>query len=175
MELQELLEKRKSIRKYLNKEVKREDLEKIIDATRLAPSWKNSQVIRYHVVTSKEMLNQIKLSLPEFNQENVKDAPVLIISSYIKNRSGFKRSGEAENEVGNGWGCYDVGMHDMILLLKARELGLSSLVMGIRDASKIKDILNIEEDILSVIALGYSEFDPERPSRKSINEIVKFY
>ena len=64
MELQNVLESRRSIRKYLNKSVKQEDVRKIIEAAILAPSWKNSQVTRYYVVQSENKLNQLKQYLP---------------------------------------------------------------------------------------------------------------
>ena len=47
-------------------------------------------------------------------------------------------------------------------------MGLSTLVMGIRDAAMLRGILNIpaEEEVTSVIAVGYAEEDtPARPSR----------
>lgn len=49
----------------------------------------------------------------------------------------------------------------MALLLKATELGLSTLVMGIRDAAKISEILEIPENeaVVSVISVGYSDAD----------------
>ena len=133
MELQEVIEKRRSIRKYKQQKVSHQDIETMIQAAILAPSWKNSQVSRYYVVESDEMVTQIKNTLPEFNQNNAKDAPVLIVSSIVLNRSGFNRDGTPTNELGNGWGYYDCGLHNMNLLLKATELGLSTLVMGIRD------------------------------------------
>ena len=46
MQLQEVLEKRRSIREYQNKPVEREKIQAIIQAATLAPSWKNSQTGR---------------------------------------------------------------------------------------------------------------------------------
>ncbi|MCI9049633.1 MAG: nitroreductase [Coprobacillus sp.] len=177
MELQKVLESRRSIRKYLKKPVEKKDLEKIIEAAILAPSWKNSQVTRYYVVQSDDMLQQVKQCLPEFNQNNVKDAPILIISTIILNRSGYERNGEACNELENGWGYYDCGLHNMNLILKATELGLSTLIMGIRDAKKISELLNIpvSESIVSVIGVGYQDIEPSMPKRKTVEEITKFY
>jgi len=177
MELQEVIEKRRSIRKYKQQKVSHQDIETMIQAAILAPSWKNSQVSRYYVVESDEMVTQIKNNLPEFNQNNAKDAPVLIVSSIVLNRSGFNRDGTPTNELGNGWGYYDCGLHNMNLLLKATELGLSTLVMGIRDQDKIKELLNIPENeaVVSVIALGYGDINPEMPKRKTVEDITKFY
>ncbi|WP_434784704.1 nitroreductase family protein, partial [Thomasclavelia cocleata] len=99
------------------------------------------------------------------------------VSTFIKNRSGFERDGTASNELGNGWGCYDLGIHNQNLILKATELGIGSLIMGIRNEKKIRTLLNIpaSEIIVSVIALGISDIEPERPKRKNIDEICKFY
>lgn len=65
----------------------------------------------------------------------------------------------------------------MNLLLKATELGLGTLVMGIRDAGKLKEVFEIpeEEIVVSVIGVGYADVDPEMPKRKSIDETAKFY
>lgn len=175
MELDEVLNKRKSIRRqYLSKEVDDEVIRQVIEAAILAPSWKNSQVTRYYIAKSKEALQQVKNALPEFNQENVGQAPVLIVSTIVLNRSGYNKDGTPTNELGNGWGYYDCGMHNMNLLLKATELGLSTLVMGIRDEQKTKEIFAIPDSqaVVSVIALGYSDMEIERPQRKTFEDIV---
>lgn len=175
MELQDVLEKRKSIRgHYLPKKISNKTLQQIIEAAILAPSWKNSQVTRYYVAQSDEVLQKVKAALPSFNYENVKDAPLLIVSTIVLNRSGYNKDKTPVNELGNGWGYYDCGMHNMNLLLKATELGLATLVMGIRDEKAIRDIFEISQDesVVSVIALGYSDVDVERPLRKSWKDIT---
>ena len=74
-------------------------------------------------------------------------------------------------------GFYDCGLGSMALLLKATELGLSTLVMGIRDAAKISEILEIPENeaVVSVISVGYSDADPERPARKPVEKLAHFF
>lgn len=178
MELDQVIKTRRSIRKYTNKEVDENSIEEIVRAAILAPSWKNSQTARYHVITSKEMLKTFKDEcLPEFNRENCKDAPVLIVCSFINNRSGYERDGTPSNELKNGWGCYDLGLHNQNLLLKATELGLGTLVMGIRDANRIQEVLkmNASETVVSVIALGYPAMEPEMPKRKQVEDIITYY
>ena len=178
MSLDQIIKQRRSIRKYKKKPVSNEQIQLLIQAAVEAPSWKNSQPARYHVITSQPLLNEFKeRCLPEFNQENCKDAPVLIVTTFIKNRSGFERDGTASNELANSWGCYDLGLHNQNMILKATELGLSTLIMGIRDENKIREMLNIpaEETIVSVIALGYKDIEVDRPKRKSVDDICKFY
>src|SRR5699024_5255814 len=112
--------------------------------------WKNSQVTRYYVAQSEEALKRVREALPEFNRNNTKDAPVLIVSTIVKSRSGYNVDGTASNELEDGWGCYDCGMQNMNLLLKASELGLGTLVMGIRDAGKLKEVFEIPEEEIVV-------------------------
>lgn len=177
MKLQDALEGRRSIRKYQDRMVLDKDIQAIIEAAILAPSWKNSQVTRYHIVKSKEMVDKIKQALPDFNIENIKNVPVLIIPTIVLNRSGYERDGTPANELKNGWGYYDCGLQNMNMLLKAYELGLSTLVMGIRDAASLRALLDIDdsESIVSIIALGYGDIEPSKPKRKSVADITKYY
>lgn len=177
MQLQEVLEKRRSIREYQSKPVEKEKIQAIIQAATLAPSWKNSQTARYYVVSGPKTLQAVKSALPEFNQKNVENAPVLIVTTFVTGRSGFGSSGDPDNELGNGWGCYDCGLQNENLLLKATELELSTLVMGIRDGGKLRDILQIpdQEAVMAVIGLGYSEAAPKMPKRKRVEEIAHFF
>lgn len=65
----------------------------------------------------------------------------------------------------------------MALLLKATELGLSTLVMGIRDAAKSVKFWKFlkMKRIVSVISVGYSDADPERPARKPVEKLARFF
>lgn len=178
MQFDQVVSSRRSIRKYQDKPVEKAVVEQLIQSAILSPTWKNSQTPRYHVVMSEEMLKKVKEEcLPEFNAKNCQNAPVLIICTFVKNRSGFERNGEPSNEVGQGWGFYDCGMHNETLILKATDLGLDSLVMGIRDGGKIREVLNIDEaeEIVSVISVGYRAADAEMPKRKAVEDITKFY
>jgi len=178
MEYQKVVEARRSVRKYdSSKAVDKKTVIELLEAAILAPSWKNSQTARYYCVLSVELLNILKNDcLPLFNSNSVKDAPVLIVSTFVKDRSGFERNGEPTNEIGNGWGFYDLGMHNENLLLKAKDIGLDTLVIGIRDQDKIREVLNIshEEIIVSVIAVGYAAEEAKMPKRKAVDEIAKF-
>lgn len=178
MNLKEILENRVSVRHYLDKEISKEDVVDIVEKATLTESWKNSQTARYHIIMDRDKINEFRAKcLPEFNANNCLNASALIITSFIKNRSGFERDGSPSNELGNGWGIYDAGLHNQTLILAAAEKNISSLVMGLRDENAIREMLNIEEDetIISVISLGYAEKKSPRPKRKDASDIVKFY
>lgn len=178
MELNKAMKTRRSIRKYLDKKVPKELIEEMLDAARYGETWKNSQTPRYHIITSDEMLKTFKETcLAEYNRRNCANAPVLIVTSFVKDRAGFERNGSPSNELQNGWGIYDTGLNNQNLILKATELGLGTLVMGIRDEREIRKLLEIpaEEIIISVISVGYPDIDPEMPKRKTNADIAKYY
>lgn len=64
MELQEVLNSRRSMRSYdAEKKVTKEQLETIINAAILAPSWKNLQTSRYYCILSDEKLKNSDISV----------------------------------------------------------------------------------------------------------------
>lgn len=180
MNFQETLEKRRSVRNYIaDKEIDKDTINKLIQAASLAPSWKNSQTGRYYCVMSKDMLIKFRETcLPEFNTNNTINASAYIVTTFVKDRAGFDRtSGMPVNKAGNGWGFYDLGLQNENLVLKAKDMGLDTLIMGIRDEEKIREMLSIPEEqiIVSVIAVGYSDAKPDMPKRKDTEEIVSFF
>ena len=68
MKLDECIQNRKSIRSYQKTEVPKEDIEKIISAAQLAPTWKNFQTTRFYVVCSEDKVQEMKKhGLSSFN------------------------------------------------------------------------------------------------------------
>ena len=106
MELQNVLNNRRSMRNYdAAKKVTKEQVETIINAAILAPSWKNLQTSRYYCILSDEKIEEFRQKcLPKFNQKNAEGA-ALVVATFVKGCVGFDRlSGEPVNECGNGWG-----------------------------------------------------------------------
>ena len=123
-----------------------------------------------------EILEDLRaLALPSFNQNSSAHA-ALIVTTYVKNVVGF--NGETPvNEIGNGWGAYDLGLHDAYLVLAAANAGYDTLIMGIRDADVIREKLRIpeNEEIMSVIAVGKRSAEPSVRPRKELDEVVRFF
>ena len=148
MEFQKLIEERRTIRKYSpESRITKEDLLAVIRAAQEAPSWKNSQTGRYYCVMSEEMVEKVS------------------------------RECLPDNELGNGWGCYDLGLQNENLILKAKELGYGTLIMGLRAGDKLREVLSIPETetVMAVIAIGKAAEEPARPKRKDVEDIVRFY
>lgn len=177
MEFSQLLRERRSIRHFDGRPTDPALLRSLLEAAVLAPSWKNSQTARYTVVTSPELLQRIRNeALPEFNAANCAGAGALIVAGFVRGRSGFDRDGTPVNELGDGWGAYDLGLQNENLVLQARELGLDTLIMGIRDEVRLRELLGIDPAVavVSVIAVGYRAQDAEMPQRKSVDEFARF-
>ena len=148
----------------------------MIKAAQEAPSWKNSQTGRYYCVLSEDLAAKIrKEALPESNAAKSEHA-TLVITTFVHNRSGFQKDGTPDNELGNGWGCYDLGLQNENFILKAQELGYATLIMGIREESKIREILSVpqEETVVAVIAVGVASEQPDRPKRRETDAIARF-
>lgn len=178
MNFLELIEARQSIRNYDGeKKPDRATIEKLLTETFEAPSWKNKHSARYYCIVSDEMIEQVKSEcLPKFNAKNAEGA-ALIVTTFVKGECGFELDGKQTNEVGDGWGYYDLGLHDAYFVLSAKNKGLDTLIMGIRNADKLRDILNIPEEELigPVIALGHASKTGKVIKKKTIQEVAKFY
>ncbi len=176
MQFENLIEERRSIRAFdASYKVWEEEVNKLVYAIQ-APSWKNSQTARYYAALSDGMIEKVSECLPAFNVASAKGA-ALVVTTFVANRSGFERDGNPTNECGNGWGYYDLGLHNENFVLQATNMGLSTLIMGIRDAKKLRELLSIPETetIVAVIAVGKAAQSPEKPKRKEPADILRVF
>lgn len=173
----EVLQTRRSVRSYdASKTITKEEVQELLIATQEAPSWANMQPSKYYVAMSPEKVAAVQELVGERNKQNVAGAPVLIVSTYEKGKSGFFR-GEQANEVGDGWGAYDNGLSNAYFILKARAKGFDTLIMGMRDSDSLRTLFNIPENeaIMAVISLGYRADEPQQPKHRPLNEVVQFF
>ena len=178
MELQTAFETRRSIRHYdAEKKVTKEQVETLNQRQQvLHRHRKNTQTSRYYCVLSEDKVAEFSQKcLPEFNQKNSAGAGALIVTTFVKGLVGFDNDGNPVNEAGDGWGYYDLGLQNENLLLKATELGLDTLVMGIRDGEAIREMLNIPEteNVVAVIAVGLQSKRSQYAKKKRIRRNCK--
>lgn len=105
MEFSELLKERRSVRKYQEATISKEELEDIINAALLAPSWKNTETGRYYAICDRVKIDEFRnSSLILGNAEKCENVACILVSTFVKNISGFcKSTGEPDNECGNEW------------------------------------------------------------------------
>ena len=175
MEFEDLIEARRSVRKYAPSEISGTELETIVGEALNAPSWKNTEVTRYYAAIGAEAKGRLwNEALPSFNVTSTANAAALVAVTFKKGESGYMGTAAA-NELGEMWGAYDCGLASAYFVLAAKNHGWDSLILGIRDAEKIKALMGIPEDevVTSVIALGKAAQSAAKPSRKPVGEVLK--
>lgn len=101
-----MLKTRRSVRKYSDQPVTREVLDAIFDAVTYAPSWKNTQSVRYTVVESAELKARIADEAVlgfALNQKTISRCPVLLIQSTVNSISGHSPDGSVDTSKGDTW------------------------------------------------------------------------
>ena len=93
MEFSELIEVRRSVRRYAKSVISKDEMEKIVADALNAPSWKNSETTRYYAAIGDEAKARIwKEALPTFNAANSADAAALVAVTFVPGESGFMGS-----------------------------------------------------------------------------------
>lgn len=173
----EAITTRRSVRRFLPDVPTREVIEKIIDAARFAPSWKNTQTARYTVVGSAAVRERICAQmLPDFNAATVRSAPVLVAMTTVHGRSGYERDGSPTTQKGDRWEYFDAGIACQTFCLAAHELGLGTVILGIYDEEQLPPLLGVPEGevLTALIALGYPDQAPDAPRRKTPEELTRY-
>ncbi len=174
MNFLDLVKRRQSDRKYLNKSVEREKIDRCIEASRLAPSASNSQPCKFIVVDDKNIKNEVANEtfnkLVKFNSF-VPTAPVIIVITIDKPKIMLQMGNILRK---TNYGLIDVGIAVEHFCLQATEEGLGTCILGYFNEKKIKKILKIPKKykIGLVVSLGYSGHKTIREKkRKNIEEI----
>ncbi len=169
---------RRSIRRFKPDAIDHSILEEIVSMASYAPSWKHTQITRY-IAVEGDLKEQIAASACNDWQPNadiIRSAPVLMVISVIKNRSGFERDGSYSTPRKDGWQMYDAGVASQTFCLAAHEKGIGSVILGIFDAEKVASILEVPEDrdVIALIPVGYPAEEPTAPKRKSIEDLLSY-
>ncbi|MDD6226343.1 MAG: nitroreductase family protein [Bacilli bacterium] len=157
MEVKDALLKRRSIRKYLDKEVSDEIIEELLHAAMSGPSACNRKPWIFYVIKDQDKLNELRKA-SRFSNMN---APLAIVVVGDLSRS-------LPLQLKDFW-IQDCSAATENILLRATDLGLGSLWCGIypqkRPVERVKKILGItNSDIpLNIIYIGYG--DEEKESR----------
>lgn len=179
METKKCIETRRSIRKFTDKQVPEEAIQTIVSLASYAPSWKNSQVVRYYAVQKKSVKEEIADNCVlgyEGNAKIIKGAPTLMVITYKKGISGYEKSGEASTSKGDHWEVFDAGIATQTFCLAAHNLGYGTVIMGIFDEAKVAAAAKIPEGqtVAALVALGTPNIEPEAPKRKDVDTLLAF-
>jgi nitroreductase len=178
MAFQELINQRQSVRKYQNKPVEIEKLEKLIEAVHIAPSACNSQPWKLIIVNEPDLKNEVAnatiskaISFNKFALE----APVIVVLVMEKAKLVAQIGGRIKNRE---YPEYDIGIAAEHFCLQATELGLGTCMIGWFDQKKIQKCLNIPRNrkIGLLITLGYApeDYKIRKKIRKPLDGIYRF-
>ena len=171
----ELIEARRSVRKYAKAEITKDELAEIVEEALNAPSWKNTETTRYYAAIGDDAKAKIwSDALPSFNSASSANAAALVAVTFVPGESGYLGDAPAD-ELREMWGAYDCGLASSYFILAAQNHGWDTLIMGIRDTAKVKSLLGIPEKevLMSVIAVGKSAQKYFKNPRKPVAEVLK--
>lgn len=179
MEALKCIETRRSIRKFKDEAVSHEVMEAVVKEASFAPSWKNSQVVRYVVVENQEIKSKIANDAVlgfTYNTGTIEKAAALVVVTMIHGRSGFEKDGSYTTSKEDRWEMFDAGIATQTFCLAAHEKGIGSVIMGIFDENKVAELISLEEGrkVAALIAVGYPDEEPAQPKRKEVGELVRF-
>ncbi len=178
MEFVECVKTRRSIRDFLSDEVSDEVIKEIIDIASYVPSWKNTQIVQYKVIKSKELKNTVAEKGTfgfKWNESIIRRAPMLVVLTYRKGMCGYDKNGVFATPKGDRWQMFDAGIAAQTFCLAAWEKGVGSVIMGIFDDEVIGSILEIpkEEAVAALIAIGYPAEKPDTPPKRRVEHLLK--
>lgn len=166
--LSTIIKKRRSVRKYLKKDVSDALLEKILESTRFAPSAGNYQPWEFIIVRDADMKNN--LAGAAYDQKWMTEVPVLIVAC-----TNLRLAGAVFGERGAKlYGIQAVATAIENMLLTAESLGLATCWVGAFSEVTVARMLECPEYVrpCAIITLGYSAEEPKMPPKQSFREYV---
>lgn len=169
---------RRSIRKYKPDQVRDEDILRIIEAARLAPSGINSQPWNFIVI--KDEATRKRIVEADHNQEWMLMAPVFIVCvADIRARMGDVEAislNEDSPLPELKLVIRDAAIAISYMLLEAQQLNLGTCWTGWYDQEEMRAALDLPDYLYvsGVVTLGYADEEPEMRPRKTLDEIVRY-
>ena len=169
MDIYSFIKSRRTIRKFKQEQLTKTQLEKYIDAARVAPSAANLQPLKYIAVQSREMADKmfplVKWAgylAPLYNPKESErpTAYVVVCADTAIRKSGY------DMDIG-------AAVENMMLCALADNVG--ACWMASIDRDEIRKLLDIPEslEISCVVALGYLDETPKEVDTE--NGDIKYY
>lgn len=155
MDFISIAKKRYSVRKYTEKKVEPEKLEKILEAAHVAPTAANRQPIHLIAVQSEEALAKIGKAA------DIYGAPLAIIICANHNKA-WKRPYDKKQTCD-----IDASILTDHMMLQATELGLGSVWICYFQPDVLKSEFDLPDNLeaVNILAIGYANEEPASPER----------
>lgn len=160
------IERRASVRNFTDEPISKEQLDRVLEAGRLAPSAKNRQAWRFVVMEKPELRERVQEAA--FGQEYVGQAPVIIALCTTN----------VEYKMPNGQLSYpvDLGIAGSFMMLQAVHEGLGTCPVTTFREQDVKTLLTVPYSmrIVMLLLLGHPAERPERARRMAMSRIVSY-
>ncbi|WP_252227059.1 nitroreductase [Clostridium sp. ZBS2] len=186
MDVIKTIEERRSIRKFQDKTVSKEIIEKILELATKAPSGKNRQPWRFIVLQDRrkdELVSLMKFSLNRDKKQNKSTGSFELSINSINEASAvvlvfntFSNFEEDYNHYRLLTDTQSIGAAIQTLLLAAQDFKLGTLwICDIFHCDKeIYSWLNIKDELVAAVAIGYPNESPYPRPRKLLDKVVKW-
>ncbi|MFC1600581.1 nitroreductase family protein [Patescibacteria group bacterium] len=167
MEIFEVIKKRHCVRKFKNRDVSDELIERILDAARMAPSAGNLQSWYFVVVRDDD--TKKKLMKAAVFQKFIAKAPVVIVSC-----ANTRRSSLAYGKRGRDlYSVQDATIATQNMFLAVTALGLGACWVGAFRESRVQEFLSLKKHIrpIAIMPIGYSAQKYKTKSRRPLEKI----
>ena len=185
MELMQAIRTRRSIRSFAKDPIPREIIESLLRAATEAPSPKNNQPWRF-VVVAGEKRDSLLATIHGMVQEELaggrigvwveatvramENAPVFIL---VYNRATSRYKTEKDPVLARVIDVQSIGACIQNMLLATHEQGLGALwICDLLDVEPVVRMLQSEEELVAVIAMGYPAVSPPHPPRYPLEDVV---
>jgi nitroreductase len=160
MNLFEIIQGRRSVRKYQPDPVPKETLLKLLQAAVWAPSGGNAQTWRFVVITDDKVMKKIKMVSPGL----LGDPPAIIVIAQDMERAQ-RKGGIMGHETLTKM---DSAMAAQNILLSAYAMDLGACVIASFHAGAVGKLLGMPENVKPqlMISLGTPAHEPKAPPRR---------
>jgi len=168
LEVFEAIERRRSVRAFTSEEVSEEEVNKLIEAARWAPSAGNIQPWEFVIVTNAEIKR--RLSDAALHQTFIEEAPVVIVVCANVARSSWGYGSRGANL----YCLQDTAAATENMLLAATALGLATCWVGAFHEDEVAKVINTPREVrpVAIVPVGHAAEKPGVRPRRSLREIV---
>ena len=168
MDVSEAIKNRRSVRAFSSQPVSDEEIDRLIEAARWAPSAGNLQPWEFIVVREPEIKHG--LCKAAGNQTFIEKAPVVVVVCADPQRSA---KGYGSRGI-NLYCLQDTAAATQNMLLTAQAMGLATCWVGAFHEEKAKKVVKIPEGVrpVAIVPVGHATEKPRVRPRRPLNEIV---
>jgi nitroreductase len=164
----EAIKGRRSVRAFKRDAVKEEDLKKILEAARWAPSAGNRQPLE--IVVVRDEATKRRLAQAAHGQDFIVDAPIVLVIC-----ANVARASSRYGERGASLYCIqDTAAATQNIHLAAYALGYATCWIGAFDEREAAEIVDAPGDVrpVAIVPIGRPGEKPSAPQRLPLSKIV---